>query len=481
MDIDQIQTQLKNAPSFRLLRGDNAPLIVSFLYAQFKQTHRLVIGQGDLLEKLEDLLELLRSYQPQLYPKSAKNYLDDWSDSGFLHKYFDNRDEPVFELTPDTEKVIGWLQELQQSQAQFIGTESRFLRIFSLLQEIEARSTEDVAERLAQLERQKAEIQQEIDRIQATGLVERFNETQIRERFFEANETARRLLADFREVEQNFRDITRKVQETQLMAGMRKGAIVGAVLDADEALKESPQGQSFYAFWEFLMSHVKQEELRALLEKVYRLPDLQAVVHDQPILRRIKASLIEAGEKVVLSNQRLAEQLRKMLDEQHLAENRRAQALIEEIKKLAIIMKANPPHGREFMTLEGEAELQLPLERPLWEPTEVVDFSDFALRVAQVDLSAGQAAALFNQFYVDEWLLQQHIDHLLQQQPQVTLTELTRHYPIQQGVSEVVAYVALAAKHEPHEIDSSVSEEILLQGDDDWVMRLTMPRVIFRR
>jgi len=39
----------------------------------------------------------------------------------------------------------------------------------------------------------------------------------------------------------------------------------------------------------------------------------------------------------------------------------------------------------------------------------------------------------------------------------------------------------LAAKHEPHEIDSSVSEEILLQGDDDWVMRLTMPRVIFRR
>ena len=49
--------------------------------------------------------------------------------------------------------------------------------------------------RLAQLEKEKAEIQAEIDAIKATGQLEHYSETQIKERFFEANDVARRLLA----------------------------------------------------------------------------------------------------------------------------------------------------------------------------------------------------------------------------------------------------------------------------------------------
>ncbi len=191
-----------------------------------------------------------------------------------MRRYYETgSDDPVYELTPDTERAIAWIEELQKSD--FVGTESRFLRIFDLLQEIVTYGTEDVEVRLAQLEKEKAQLQAQIDAIKATGQIEQYSQTQIKERFFEANDVARRLLADFREVEENFRTIARQVQEQQLALEARKGQIVRHVLEADSALKESDQGRSFYAFWEFLISSQRQEELQELLTAVYQLPDLQ--------------------------------------------------------------------------------------------------------------------------------------------------------------------------------------------------------------
>ena len=122
-------------------------------------------------------------------------------------------DDPAYELTPDAERAIAWVEELQKSD--FVGTESRFLRIFDLLQEIVTYGTEDVAARLAQLEKEKAVLQAQIDALKTTGQIEHYSQAQIKERFFEANDVARHLLADFREVEENFRAIVRQVRNSQ--------------------------------------------------------------------------------------------------------------------------------------------------------------------------------------------------------------------------------------------------------------------------
>ena len=103
------------------------------------------------------------------------------------------------------------------------------------------------------------------------------NSTQIKEKFFWVNNEARKLLSDFRQVEQNFKDITHSIKEKQLKEALIKGMIVGFVLDADDSLKDSDQGKSFYAFWKFLMSPSKQEELKYLIERVYDLPDIRGL------------------------------------------------------------------------------------------------------------------------------------------------------------------------------------------------------------
>jgi hypothetical protein len=180
-------------------------------------------------------------------------------------------DVPTVELTADTERAIGWLEDMQMRH--FVGTESRFLLIIQLLHDTVQQSTGDPLVRLDQLERQRADLDRQIEQIKETGQVnQRLTPTQLRERFQEASALSRQLLRDFRLVEDRFRDIARELQKARLHPGARKGELVKYVLDADAALKDSDQGRSFYTFWAFLISPSQSEEFKTLLEHLVCTP-----------------------------------------------------------------------------------------------------------------------------------------------------------------------------------------------------------------
>jgi len=128
----------KNHPAWRLLRADSAPLVASFLHRVFITPNVREIAQADLQEALEDELFALRErLGEESYPRSAADYLNDWADNaqGWLRKFYpQNSDEPHYDLTPATEKGIRWLAGL--TERSFIGTESRLLTLFDLLQQI---------------------------------------------------------------------------------------------------------------------------------------------------------------------------------------------------------------------------------------------------------------------------------------------------------------------------------------------------------
>ena len=227
MDYRQVDYELKHSAAIRLLRSRNAALVVSFLHSQFKaQRQSVSMAQLVLEEKLGRYLEYLQEGDAEGEWRLPKEYLKDWCNNQWLRKTFDQSDEAVLSLMPAAEKAIAWLEDLQQRD-EFVGTESRFLQIFSLLKEIQERSTTDVEARIAQLEQNRDKIQQEIDQIRDAGVVSTYSQTQLQERFLSANQMTRQLIADFKTVEQNFREMTRKVQTAQLEEGSYRGAVVG--------------------------------------------------------------------------------------------------------------------------------------------------------------------------------------------------------------------------------------------------------------
>lgn len=482
MEYEQIKHELKNSATLKLLRSQNAALILSFLYQQFKVTQQVSIAQIELETKLGDYLEFLQDGDPERYPRSPKEYLNEWCDDQLLRKTFDSSDDPIFTLTPAMEKAIVWLEDLQKRD-EFVGTESRFLQIFSLLKELQDRSTTDIETRIAQLEQDRDRLQQEIDQIREAGAVDNYNPTQLQERFLLANRITRQLIADFKDIEQNFRNLTRKVQEAQFEKDSRKGMVISRVLDADQELKESDQGRSFYAFWNFLMSTSKRQELKSMIQTVYQLEELLPLTQENGLLRRIERSLLNAGEYIVQSNHRLTEKLRQMLDERNLQENRRVAELITDVQRLALQVAPDAPTEPAFWTLEGEPAVHLVMARPL-HPLEESEVPTFALNFADLPniTLEEEIAELYQQFYVDEDTLAKRIARTLEHSATVAFTDLIQLYPVTQGLPEVVAYLAIATQSDRHFINTSTIDSITISSlEPETQLQLTLPQIIFRR
>jgi flagellar motility protein MotE (MotC chaperone) len=128
-----------------------------------------------------------------------------------LRKFYrPGTDEAQFDLTPATEKAIAWLASL--TERSFVGTESRLLTLFALLEQIATGTEDDPAKRLDDLRRKREAIDAEIARVES-GDVPLLDDTAVRDRFQQFQQLARELLSDFREVEHNFRQLDRKVRE----------------------------------------------------------------------------------------------------------------------------------------------------------------------------------------------------------------------------------------------------------------------------
>ena len=254
------------------------------------------IAQPDVVEALEDDLFALRAVRgEQAAPRPALEYLVEWSSNerGWLRRFYPaSSDEPYFDLTPAAEQAITWVARL--ADRPFVGTESRLRSLFDLLEQMAMSTETDPKVRLADLQRRRAEIDAEIEQVRL-GNVDVIDDRALKERFQQFVSLARELLADFRQVEHNFRSLDRRVREQIAGWDGAKGALVGEILGERDAIADSDEGQSFRAFWEFLMSQTRQEQMTGNLERVLAQPAIAELGPDRR-LRRVHYDWLEAGE-----------------------------------------------------------------------------------------------------------------------------------------------------------------------------------------
>ena len=348
-------------PAWRLLRAKNAPLVASFLHRVFITPNQRVLAQSDLVEALNDTLYALRErLGGDAPPKPANEYLNDWAanDAGWLRKFYPpGSDEPHFDLTPATERALAWLVSL--SERAFVGTESRLLTLFSLLQQMSEGSDTNPQTRLAELHKRRAEMDADIALVES-GQMPLLDDTALKERFQQFSGLARELLADFREVEQNFRTLDRNMRERIALWDGAKGTLLGDILGERDAITDSDQGKSFRAFWGFLMSQSRQDELSHLLDRVLALEPV-AALEPNPRLRRVHYDWLDAGEHAQRTVAQLSQQLRRFLDDQAWLENRRIMDLLRGIEVRALALRSAPPTGAIHAIDALHPEVDLPL------------------------------------------------------------------------------------------------------------------------
>jgi len=438
------------------------------------------MDEASLAEKLEDELFRLRE-QGEDYPKAAADYLNDWctADKGWLRKFYKpGTDEAQFDLTPATEKAINWLVSL--TERPFVGTESRLLTLFTLLEQISAGTEADPAKRLAELQRKRDELDDEIARVLA-GDIPVLDDREIKERFLQFQQLARELLSDFRQVEQNFRMLDRSVREKIALWEGSKGTLLDEIMGERDAISQSDQGRSFQAFWEFLMSSRRQEELSERLEQVLKLAPVIALA-PEPRTHQVHYDWLEAGEHTQRTVAQLSGQLRRFLDDRAFAENRRILELLRRIEAHALALREAPPK-EPLMSIDAMgADIALPLERPLFTPKDKPRLQELTLQTGEADDI--DLTHLFAQQVIDKDRLRQTLQQALRRQSQISLHALLDKSPLQQGLAELIAWLELAHASSANgykvTLDETVEDSITWQVQN--VQRtVRMPRVIFLR
>ena len=301
------------------------------------------------------------------------------------------------------------------------------------------------------------------------------DDTALKDRLQQFVALARELLSDFREVEHNFRILDRQVRERITLWDGAKGHLLDEILSQRDAIAESDQGRSFRAFWDFLMSQSRQEELSDLLHRVMRL---SAIVTTNPDKRlsRIHYDWLDAGEHTQRTVAQLSQQLRRFLDDQAYLENRRIMDILRTIEMHAIALRGVQPSGGFIEIDQPHSNVELPLERPLYSPALKPLISSELRQSEEAEIDVG---ALFSQVVIDKGKLAGYIRQALQNQDQITLRMLVQSYPLEHGLAELVTYLQIAADNPKALFDEERIEPVTWQDRNGNWKSAEMPRVIF--
>jgi hypothetical protein len=425
MTFDKIYQLLKSNTTVKLITADNAPLIIGFLFKSFKQSQGSAIS-NTIIER--DLITLLTDYlftvnqDEIIYPKQPKDYLTDWTNAGFLRKYPSNTDEFLFELTPATENGFKWIDSLEKPE--FVGTDSRLRNLFEKLKELSTKTKKDYETRFEELDKKRKRVEQEIADIK-NGKFDVLDDRQIKEQYLFIEETAKYLLADFRQVEDNFRVLDRNFRKKIITTSQTKGRVLEELFQQQDFLLETDQGKSFIAFWEFLLSQSKQDEFEKLIEDVLNIPVVQQMQKESFSIDNIRNNLIDAGDKTKKTTNSLLEQLRKYLEHKSFFENKRIHDNITEMLKI-ISEKSEIDFSKlVLLELDEVVKIDLIVDRPLFNPPQKVNFTN---KNPEKGISTANNDLLFEQFEINMVELKGKIKSALKNKTQISFTDFVKEF-----------------------------------------------------
>lgn len=481
----QIATILNDSPSVELLKSKNREIILVFLVNTFLKQQGPVSSES-IHAQLADYLEYRQVENDEeneisifdTYEIKAKKYIQDWTNKGFLTNYQDEHGDIYYELSSHSSKTIDWLSSLKKEE--YIGTESKFNTIFNQLKELVEFTNEDVPKRIQLLEDKKLEIEQQIERIRSGEEIKIFEEYEMIPRYKQLNQLAKELLSDFREVEDNFKGITKEIYRRHADGNRTKSDILEFTFDALDELKDSQQGKSFYAFWSFLLNPNLQSEWESLTTELYETLEKKGIEVTDFFLKGMKRHLHLSGQKVYKANDRMAEKLCRIIRENQTSKTEVTRGTIQEIKRLLIEIGKTKQKLPISLELETDIEISIPFERKLTiDQMEIVDYENRP-QLADNDISeAEHITRLFQQSAIDRDVLRKRVKDVLREKSQATLLEVIESTGgIQKGLSEVFGYMGIIKEFR---YTMSPDKTQIVPFDKDNNKSIRIPEIIITR
>lgn len=476
---------LNSSPSIDLLKLRNREVIITFFIITFSNQQSAISSEKIHIQLADYLQDVQIETDDESgitfadnYEIKAKKYIQNWTNNGFLTNYQDETGEIYYELSSHSSKTLDWLSSLKKEE--YIGAESKFKNIFNQLKELVEFTNEDVEKRIQLLEAKKLEIEQQIQRIKTGEDVKVFQDYEIVPRFNQLTKSAKELLSDFKEVEDNFKEITKDIYLKNSEGNLSKSTILEFTFDAIDELKNSQQGKSFYAFYAFILTPSLQEQWGNLTKELYNTLEEKEIKVTDYFLKGMKKHLHSSGQKVSKANDKMAEKLSRIIRENDASKSEITKNIIQEIKKSLIeLSKANVKPNVCF-ELDINVAITIPFERKLtFDKIEEIVFKNKPNEANQNIFNSEHSDKLFSQFRIEKELLRNRIKAVLKEKSQTTIAEVIENFGgIEKGLPELFGYMSVL-KDFKHSINADKNQRI--EFDNENKKSIVMPEIILTK
>jgi uncharacterized small protein (DUF1192 family) len=319
-------------PAWQLLAGRRAPLVLGSLQTLFEASQDGV-DHDDAQQALADLLREHASRSEFEIDGDvdalARKELRSWIRRALIVE----RDGRIF-ATDALESALRFVEGLENRV--MTSTASRLAIVQREIERLEARLNPDQSSRAAYLSAQIAALQRELDEVEA-GHVETADAHEAAEGARELYALATSLRADFRRVEDSWRDADLRLRHAIVADGQHRGAIVDTLLNGHDALLETPEGRVFQAFHHQLQQEVEldamKRRLRAILQHPSAVSSLSGL--QQADMRWLVTRLVKESAAVIRTRSRSERDVRSFLRTSLAAEHHRVGQLLSEALSVA--------------------------------------------------------------------------------------------------------------------------------------------------
>lgn len=467
---------LREGRVWKLLAADLGPLVLAMLQSLFQDEEKTLPGSV-LHERLTRDIDALRGHGHNL-PQAAQGYVADWLMQGWIERRFPpGASEEVFELTADAVNALRFVSTLLKPRT--TATESRLASVMQQVVRLAEETDANPKTRLARLRAERERLDQEIAAVERGGVKTLPDERAI-ERAREVIALAQELASDFRNVRDAFDRLNRELRQSLMESEGSRGDVLEHLFAGVDLIAVSEPGRTFSAFWRLLTDGEQSSELLEALDAVTsRGFARQLEPRERKFLQNLTATLMDEGSEVHDVLQQFARSLKSFVQSREFQEQRRLHTLLKQAQQAALGAKdfVRPTESLAYSLALTSSRIRSASQWSIYDPN--LRMPDSAMEEAPIsELSLELVEELVRQSEIDFRTLQDHVKTLLLNTSQVTVGDLLKHFPAEQGFGSVVGYVALGAKH--GEVTTTL-ESIQWQGKDGVHRSAKVPTIYFVR
>lgn len=468
-------------PAWVLLASRRAPLVLSCLDALFEH-QRDGVAFDAAVQALADMLAAHANDSDFDIDSTdtlgdARREMREWIRRGLVVE----REGRVFE-TDALKTALGFLSQLDGRM--MTSTASRLAVVQREIDNLATALNPDPQSRITHLQRRMDELQQQLDAAMGGHIAELTPEQAV-EGIREIYNLATSLRADFRRVEDSWRNADRSLREAIISARHHRGAVMDQLLDGHASLLNTQEGRVFDSFHQQLSNQIELTEMRQRISQILKHSATEQALDglQRSTLQTLVMQLIKESKVVQTVRARSEREVSQFMKSGHAAEHVRVGQLLNEVLEQALRVNWQRQSVRRTpapLPPLGVALGSIPMvERLRVKSLEGGEPADLLLNTQHTDLS--QMDGDFWQSFEGldrEALLQQTLKVLLQHGGPMTLAELAAALPPGQHDLETLALWLSMAREAGIEISDAGDNEQIDTHDDGQTWRFTVPHVM---